>query len=401
MKAKLENKILRFFKNIDLDVFYQWSTFILIPLFVFTAELKNEIFFFYLVLAVFKIIKEGYKKSGLEIVFCMAIIGLLISSFDVGSNRIRVVKDCLRVARIISLPILMYQFKQPGCLKSYLIILFGGLATYGALRMCFCPIVQGYSDREFCFADFYMNSSVISFSGYLFFLVLLLRSQSKRIAGVALLNILIFMYLIVLQGVRASYLAFFLITPLVALVELKQRVIRFLPVIALLICGIVILIAFSNADIVGKVKERVVSIADLNQGSNSGRLRMWKKAIDVFKDNYINGVGYKQFNKRNFQLSLPVDQWAFWHAHNEYFAMLAETGLIGIITWSIFKLQLLFILFKRRKVLVGAFILYFLIAFEIHNLFEVYLFERTSYIYTYMLIGLCFVPKEELENKGE
>jgi len=75
--------------------------------------------------------------------------------------------------------------------------------------------------------------------------------------------------------------------------------------------------------------------------------------------------------------------------------MLAETGLIGTIVWLLFKTKLLWLLFKRKKCLISSFILYFFIAFEIHNIFEVYLFERVAYIYVYLLIGLCWIKEEE------
>jgi O-antigen ligase len=80
--------------------------------------------------------------------------------------------------------------------------------------------------------------------------------------------------------------------------------------------------------------------------------------------------------------------WAFWHAHNEYVSILAETGLIGILAWLAFKFSLLARLIRGRKDLLGGFILYLFLAFEVHNVFECYLYERIAYIFIYVLIGL-------------
>jgi len=384
----MKNKFIQFLNYVNFDLIYKWATFFIIPFFIVFTSFKNEIFFFYLFLAILKILKNGYKKSGLEYAFCIAMIGLLISSLDEGG--LRTVKDCLRVARIISLPILMYQFKPIKELKRYFILLFGLLATYGLIRLNVFPIVKGYSDRAFCFADFYMNSSVIAFSGYLFFLVLFLKSKNKITKIMSLVNVAIFMYLIVIHGVRASYVTFLLVTPFVLCFEMKKQILKFIPFLLVGLIAVTAVFYVVDSNFTKLTKDRVASIFDMSQGSNRGRLCIWSNAIKTFKDNPVNGVGYKRFNKTNFDLDNQEFQWAFWHAHNEMLAMLAETGLIGTVTWLVFKLQLLLLLFKRRQSLLGAFILYFFIAFEVHNYFEVYLFERTTYIYVYLLIGACF-----------
>jgi O-antigen ligase len=391
----LKNKLTILLDKINFDLIYKWATFIIIPTYIITASLGNEIFFFYLFLAILKVIKDGYRKCGLEVVFCIAIVGLMLSAVDEGNTRI--IKNCLRVARIISLPILMYQYKPIKELKRYLILLFSFLAIYGLIRINLWPIVQGYSDRAFCFSNFYMNSSVITFSGYLFFLMLFFRSKEKSKKTISAIGFLIFLYLIAVQGVRGSYFTFAVLTPIIVIIELKKRIIRFIPLMILVSVVSLITLEATAPKLMDSTKESITSIFDKNQGSNRGRFVMWKKGLEIFTENPINGVGYKRFNRGHIDLGNPEFEWAFWHAHNEFITMLAETGIIGCIAWLLFKLKLFWLLIKNRKDLIGAFILYFFIAFEIHNLFEVYLFERVAYIYVYLLIGLCFIQRKTNE----
>jgi len=389
----LKEKFNTFLDKTNFDLIYKWATFIIIPTYIITAALGNEIFFFYLFLAILKILKDGYKKCGLEVVFLIAIIGLMLSSVDEGQTKI--IKNCLRVARIISLPILMSQYKPIKELKTYLILLFSGLAIYGVIRINAFPIVQGYSDRAFCFSNFYMNSSVIAFSGYLFFLTLFLKRKDKVKKIISVFFALLFLYLIAKQGVRGSYFTFAILTPAIVICELKKRILKFIPLIAMVIFILLTIIKFTAPQFVETTQERVTSIFNKNQGSNRGRLFMWNKGVEVFSENPINGVGYKRFNKDHIDLKNDEFEWAFWHAHNELITMLAETGLIGTLAWLLFKIKLLWLLFKRKKCLISSFILYLFIAFEIHNIFEVYLFERVAYIYVYLLIGLCWIKEEE------
>ena len=392
-QKNLKEKFNIFLERTNFDLIYKWATFIIIPTYIITASLGNEIFFFYLFLAILKVLKDGYKKCGLEVVFLIAMIGLMLSSLDEGHSRI--LKNCLRVARIISLPILMYQYKPIKELKTYLILLFSGLAIYGVIRINAFPIIQGYSDREFCFSNFYMNSSVIAFSGYIFFLTLFLKRKDKVKKIIAAFFALLFLYLIAKQGVRGSYFTFAILTPAIVIYELKTRIIKFIPLIAMIAFILVIITEFTAPKFVETTQERVTSIFNKNQGSNRGRLFIWKKGLETFSENPINGIGYRRFNKDHIDLKNDEFEWAFWHAHNETINMLAETGLIGTIAWLLFKIKLLWILFKRKRCLISSFILYFFIAFEMHNIFEVYLFERVAYIYVYLLIGLCWIKEEE------
>lgn len=370
-----------------LDFIYKWATFLVIPAYAISADLRSQIFVFYAILFCFKVWKSGYVKSGLEYCFAIAIAGLGASYIGVWDTEI--LARVLQVARIICLPILMCQYAPIRKLEHALSSIFSGLAVYGLARMLFAPLITGYAqDRPYCYSDFFMHSSIIAFSGYLFFLVMFIRKQGLAWKVLSAVNLVMFVSLIVMHSVRASYLAFLILTPIILLLEFRKKAV--VSMACLLVCGAVIAGGFYvlKPVVMQTTVTKISSIVDHSNGSNRGRLVFWTKAVQVFSENPANGIGYWRFNRDHVNLNNPEFNWAFWHAHSEFFSMLAETGLIGIFAWWAFKLKLLLIFFKKRKDWIGAFMLYLFLAFEIQNVFESYLYERIAYIYIFVLFGL-------------
>lgn len=372
---------------LDVDFLYGWATLLLIPAYAINTRLRSQIVVIYAILFVLKVWKSGYRKCGLEIYFAIAILGLAVSY--IGSWQSEVLKNVVQVAKIACLPILMSQYRPVRDIEKYLACIFTGLAVYGVVRMGYAPLVTGYAkDRPYCYSDFFMHSSVIAFSGYLFFLVMLIRQEGFKWKLLSALNVILFTYLIVLHNVRGSYLAFMVITPLILVLEFRKRAL--IGIGAVVLCAVVLAcgIGILRPELADRTTRRVRSILDVKEGSNEGRLVIWKKAVQVFAANPVNGIGYRRFNMRNMDLGDARYGWSFAHAHNEFLQLLAETGLIGLLAWLAFKIRFLVIFFKARAHWVGAFMLYLLLAFEFHNIFECYIYERIAYIYIFVLLGL-------------
>jgi O-antigen ligase len=372
---------------LDLDVLYQWITFLIIPVYAIAPQVRSQIFVAYMVLFVFKVRRDGYVRCGLEYPVGVALLGLAASF--VGNWDAGIISRVLAVARILTLPLLMCQYKPIRRPENALACIFSGLAAYGLVRMFFAPLITGYAqDRAYCYSDFFMHSSVIAFSGYLFFLVMLIRKGGRGWKVLSAANVLGFVVLVLMHHCRASYLALILITPVILLAEFRRRAVLVL-VFLLLSASVVLGVLYSvRPALVRSVAGTVASIADSGNGSNRGRIVFWKKAVEVFAEHPVNGIGYRHFNRDHVALGNVEFNWAFWHAHNEYVSILAETGLIGILAWLAFKFSLLARLIRGRKDLLGGFILYLFLAFEVHNVFECYLYERIAYIFIYVLIGL-------------
>jgi len=373
--------------KLDVDAVYKWATLFIIPFYVISTSIRSEIFIFYAALFALKVWKSGYRKCGLEWFTLAAVIGLAVSYIGVWESRI--IKNVLQVARIIVLPLLMSQYRPIPRLDHILAYIFSGLGIYGVIRMLFFPIITGYAqNRPYCFADFFMHSSVIAVSGFLFFLTMLIRKPGYRWKVLAAAGILIYLYLIMVHQVRASYLSVACITPLFLLMEAgRKNILRCLGA-CLIVASAFVLVGILRPAVVESAKARAMSIVDLEDGSNRGRIVIWKRALEVIREHPVNGIGYRQFNRFEIYLHNNEFDWSFAHAHNELLGMFAETGLIGLIAWLAFKFKLIMVFYRDRRQWIGAFLLYLLLAFELHNMFEYYLYERNVYIYVYVLLGL-------------
>jgi O-antigen ligase len=104
------------------------------------------------------------------------------------------------------------------------------------------------------------------------------------------------------------------------------------------------------------VKMRVASIIDLKQNpSNVERLYLWRVARDMIEANPVAGIGYRQWRSTVSRYSARyASEWkftdaSFFHAHNAYLHVAAETGLVGLALFLAFWLSLLFFLFRASS----------------------------------------------------
>ena len=243
-------------------------------------------------------------------------------------------------------------------------------------------------DRQYCYLDFYMHSSLVAFTGMLFFLSALIRATRLPHRIYHAMLALGFIYLVLLHNVRASYVALIICVPAVILLEWPGRMLKKSAVLLGLLMLMVALIACLNPSLVRQTAGRVGSIANVSHEANTGRIVIWRRAIEVFQEHPVNGIGLARFNRFHVDLHNTEHEWSFWHAHNEILGLLAETGLIGVFCWLFYKFRLIALLVRKRKSWIGAFSLYLIVCLELHNLFEMYLQERTAYIFVYTLLGL-------------
>lgn len=110
-----------------------------------------------------------------------------------------------------------------------------------------------------------------------------------------------------------------------------------------------------------KTVQNNVSTDNGEGGTESGAIRLivWKGAIDVFKHNPILGTGVETFGYSYWQFR-PVEhnsnsEWDFLYnkAHNEYLNILANTGIIGFISYAFLVGASIFTLKKHPALLAG------------------------------------------------
>ena len=79
--------------------------------------------------------------------------------------------------------------------------------------------------------------------------------------------------------------------------------------------------------------QRFYSVFDFKEGSNRGRIETWAKAVDVFRENLILGVGlgnYPLAIKATASYREPI------YAHDTYLDIAVETGALSLASWMIF-----------------------------------------------------------------
>lgn len=97
---------------------------------------------------------------------------------------------------------------------------------------------------------------------------------------------------------------------------------------AIAACGlaaVVLMVAFPA------VSYRVSTIFNMQYGSNSERIQLWKAHVEMFKDRPLTGVGFSQSHQilPQYYERLGIQNGYLGHAHNNFFDFLGGSGLLG------------------------------------------------------------------------
>ena len=92
---------------------------------------------------------------------------------------------------------------------------------------------------------------------------------------------------------------------------------------------------------------------------SSGRIDIWKKCVEIFKENKIFGVGF--FGMQVASQFVP-DEFIPEFAHNTFFHLIAATGIVGTLCYGLYRLATLKYMFykpslERFMLLMGASVL--------------------------------------------
>ena len=143
------------------------------------------------------------------------------------------------------------------------------------------------------------------------------------------------------------------------------------------------------------IADRFYSTFNLSEGSNIGRLEMWKQASKIGFSNFWQGIGLgnyaltvdAQFDYRN-----PVT------AHNLYLDIFSEMGIFGLLVWLFLILGTISQLFcklkkmkneKEKYIFIG--LIGSLIYFLIHSCFETAIYSPTILAVFMVILGISTV----------
>ena len=132
---------------------------------------------------------------------------------------------------------------------------------------------------------------------------------------------------------------------------------------------------------------RFVSIFNLKEGSNSGRIETWKQAANVIAEHPVWGVGIGNYP---LEIKAVASYREPIYAHNTYLDIATDSGIANALIWMsilIFSITSFLKRAKEHPIFWGAGIS--LIIFSVHSLVETAIFSPV--VLTLFLIILSFI----------
>lgn len=169
----------------------------------------------------------------------------------------------------------------------------------------------------------------------LVFGMLILSFHFTKVSGIKHKGLIIFLmllfFLTLSAGIgRTGYLAFVILSPLIAYNLVGQRHILKVAVVAVLIIGALFL-SPTVLDRIILVVNDIKAFQESNPYTSVGmRLRMWQGAVEIFLENPILGVGTGGWYQLAMEELSPRFH-KFNQPHNSYLFIAANFGIIGLI----------------------------------------------------------------------
>lgn len=152
--------------------------------------------------------------------------------------------------------------------------------------------------------------------------------------------------------------------------------------------------------------KRIISISNLSEESNMGRIEIWDKTIRSINTHYFFGIG-----AGNFPLILKNDLTEAKKgssAHSIYLDIAAETGVVGLLAFTFVILEIMtfsFGLYSKDfrqdvlKILAGAFFVYFSwISF--YGFFDVVIFNDKVLMYLVLIVAVLYAAEGTVLKKN-
>lgn len=331
---------------------------------------------------------------------CMYIVfALMIASVKYSMEADLALKESLRflsyiVIFFIAKSELRCENRIRGLIKCFYLLLF---------TLCILGIIQFFTriglDRKFIYDNlgFSFNTRIQCTTGnpntyggflilFLFpFLTLFVEEKDRTKKNKYGLLCILMLINIVMTGSRNAWLAFIVGALILGLIYSKK-------IIGILSCAGVI------ALLIPKMRGRLQEFTDMSQ--NDSRIKLYRTALKMIKDNPIWGVGngnyvayYAPYTKRYPYLGFGIKRYA---VHNSYLKVFSELGIFGI---GAFIGLVLFVLLKMKWLIknleYGRTKVFFLgvmtsiICFFIMNIFDNLFFVPKAALYFWVLLALA------------
>ena len=145
------------------------------------------------------------------------------------------------------------------------------------------------------------------------------------------------------------------------------------------------------------IKDRMLSLTDLNDWTLQARIFLWQGGLQIFQDHPITGCGFKCVDVLHTQYPDPSGYIARHRGmHNNIIQLLVDTGILGLGTWlSVWAAYFLAIYKQLKKITINSVSNGLVIgslaagtAFLVGGLFETNFYDSEIVMLLYFIMGL-------------
>jgi O-antigen ligase len=217
---------------------------------------------------------------------------------------------------------------------------------------------------------------------------LYLTKQNKKMAAISLILLII---ADVLTFSRGGYLG--LLTGLIVLAAYFWNEIGLSPKLAALLISLFI---FLGLMIPSPLASRFYSIFNLKEGSNQGRIQIWKEAVEIIRDHPLLGVGIGNYSKA---VKVTATYREPIYAHNTYLDIAAETGIASVIIWIGLLMAAAVSFYQKRRHIMFLALFVSLVIFSTHSFFETAIYSPVVLTLFIFIISFANIDlKHEYKN---
>lgn len=356
---KFQNSKKNFYLNIITIIICFLPLSLVFSRFIAELILIVVIVFFVILNFIHKESRKYYKSKFFRLFIFFNII-ILISTL-LSENVLSSIRTSLFYFRFGFLVIsIQYLLENKKNFKDYFLYSLGitllVIAIYSILQVTmlhntFHPVrVSGFFGSELVQGSFFVRMLPL-------FLGLIFLIKKKYLINTLLItSILIGIIIIFLSGERAAIALLFILLSLVLLFYPVSIKIKIISCFVILVTLGLLMITFENT------KKRIVDDTLMNVYQNKqlqvfsyGHQSHFKTAIEIIKQNYLLGIG-----PRNFRVECKKNQYEYigeyrcsTHPHNTYLEIFAETGIVGflivVICFIYITVNLINLIFKENK----------------------------------------------------
>lgn len=222
---------------------------------------------------------------------------------------------------------------------------------------------------------------------------------------ISLASTLLFVFILIFLSSRTVLFSTMVISFILCFRYYSKRHSVFkLTIIFLLLTGVTIFIIFTINPILKWRTESLFEIQDVSQieGKEEGikmRKKLWSSSIEVFKNNWLIGVGAgdfkdeleKVYKKNHYRIQYRMHM----NSHNQYISYLVSHGIIGLFLFLTYLFYPLILFYRKKRLFFLLTMLFFMMCLTT----ESYFYTNKGVILMAFFITLMVKYSTDIDNK--